>query len=227
MLTGPQSMPVFGDSTHDAGGEAAIIALPQDHRGRAVARRRRPGQDRPGVRGRRRLAGRHRRPDRRAPSGWGRRPDERPATTPASGRRATRPTATATPGKRLTAATRTSSNADGRRGAASGTDVAPRTARRRAGHHATQPRAPGARLPALRHRPQGRGQRREREVAAFFGLSTLGTCCSSSPTSRSGRPTPTATRCSSRSACRPSCSASASASRCSASASAPSTGPRR
>ena len=64
MLTGPQSMPVFGDDTMTPESKRDIIAFLKTTERGAQPRRPEPGQDRAGVRGCRRLGVRHRRADR-------------------------------------------------------------------------------------------------------------------------------------------------------------------
>ncbi len=64
MLTGPQSMPVFGDKTMTPEEKRAVIGFLKTTSAEPSPGGARPGQDRAGVRGRRRLAGRHRRAHR-------------------------------------------------------------------------------------------------------------------------------------------------------------------
>ena len=81
MLTGPQSMPVFSDGTMTPEDKRAIIALPQDARGRAEPGRRSRSAARPGHRGPGRLGASASAPSSAARSGSGRRRDEPTDTT--------------------------------------------------------------------------------------------------------------------------------------------------
>ena len=155
MLTGPQSMPVFGDGTMTPQDKREIIAYlktidAQSNPGGAAL-----GKVGPGDRGRRGLDRRHRRPDRRSgmAGGEGAMSDLQD-TGPA--------------GERIHAGD-----------PAEGTDVATQASHdsTHSGELETRFRDPGLPAHVYRHSdidPKA-AKRREREVATLFGLSTLGT----------------------------------------------------
>ena len=159
MLTGPQSMPVFGDNTMTPGGQAGRSSPSSRPPAAEPSPGGRPlGQDRAGVRGCDRLAGRHRRADRLRGLAGGEGPmSPRPRTT----------------------ATALQTGSRGRN-----SEAAPRrrVRGRQAGRATAASWPPATTTPGCRRTSTGAPtstprppHRREREVATFFGLSTLGT----------------------------------------------------
>ena len=203
MLTGPQSMPVFGDDTMTPEAKRDIIAFLKTSEAEPSPGGLSLGKIGPVSEGAVGWVLAHRRARSPAPSGSARR---RGGPGPMSDQHHTTP-----------------DQPTGSAPAARRRDAAPVELE-------TRYENPGITPHAYRRSdidPKA-AKRREREVAALFGLSTLGTLLFivgyfavklDRPRRRR--------RCSSRSGCRPSCSASGSASRCSPSARAPSTGPRR